>query len=65
MTRLKPELAAAVEAVRQEALAECRCGILITRHGAGKYTVSLSEDVPFGLTWERHAGAVCPGGRTK
>ncbi|BAS14227.1 hypothetical protein AHiyo8_25300 [Arthrobacter sp. Hiyo8] len=70
MTQLKPtlevtvsnaaametELAAAVEAVRQAALAERRCGILITRHGAGKYTVGLSEDVPFGLTWERDAG---------
>ena len=67
MTQLKPtlevtvsdtaametELSAAVDAVQQAALTERRCGILITRNGAGKYTVSLSDDVPFGLTWER------------
>lgn len=70
MTQLKPalevtvsntaametELAAAIDTVRQAALAERRCGILITRHGTGKYTVSLSDDVPFGLTRERDAG---------
>lgn len=50
---LETELAAAIDAVRLAALAERRCGILVTRHGAGKYTVSLSDDVPFGLTWER------------
>jgi len=52
---METELAATVDAVQQAALAEHRCGILITRQGAGKYTVSLSDDVPFGLTWERDA----------
>lgn len=53
---METELAAAVDTVRQAALTERRCGILITRHGPGKYTVSLSDDVPFGLTRERDAG---------
>jgi len=55
-TAMETELSAAIDAVRQAALAERRCGILITRHGAGKYTVTLSDDVPFGLTRERDAG---------
>ena len=50
---METELAAAIDAVQQVALAERHCGILITRNGTGKYTVSLSDAVPFGLTWER------------
>lgn len=53
---METELAAAIDAVQQAALAERRCGILITRHGTGQYTVSLSDDVPFGLTRELDAG---------
>ncbi len=55
-TAMEAELSAAIDALRQTALAERRCGILITRAGTGKYIVTLSEDVPFGLTWERDAG---------
>ncbi|MEV7133227.1 hypothetical protein AB0N24_10120 [Arthrobacter sp. NPDC093128] len=33
---------------------ERRRGILVTRHGAGEFTVALSDSVPFGLTQENH-----------
>ncbi len=53
---METELSAAIDALRQTALAERRCGILITRHGTGKYIVTLSDDVPFGLTREHDVG---------
>ncbi|MFD1214840.1 hypothetical protein ACFQ36_22700 [Arthrobacter sp. GCM10027362] len=31
------------------------CGILVTRTGPGQFTVELSEQVPYGLTWEATA----------
>jgi hypothetical protein len=49
------ELDAAVTAAKAHALAEKRHGILVTRHGADKFTVALSETVPFGLTREHQA----------
>ncbi|VXB21179.1 conserved hypothetical protein [Arthrobacter sp. 9AX] len=49
------ELEAAVAAAKARALAEKRHGILVTRHGADKFTVDLSETVPFGLTREHQA----------
>lgn len=52
---MESELSAAIDVLKQAAFAEHLCGILITRHGTGKYTVSLSDDVPFGLTRERDA----------
>ena len=49
------ELDAAVAAAKAHALAEKRHGILVTRHGVDKFTVALSEAVPFGLTREHQA----------
>jgi hypothetical protein len=49
------ELEAAVSAAKAHALAEKRHGILVTRHGVDKFTVALSETVPFGLTREHQA----------
>lgn len=49
------ELDAAVTAAKAHALAEKRHGILVTRHGVDKFTVALSETVPFGLTKEQQA----------
>lgn len=49
------ELDAAVTAAKAHALAEKRHGILVTRHGVDKFTVAVSEAVPFGLTQEHQA----------
>lgn len=49
------ELDAAVTAAKAHALAEKRHGILVTRHSVDKFTVALSETVPFGLTREHQA----------
>ena len=49
------ELDAAVTAAKAHALAEKRQGILVTRHGVDKFTVALSEAVPFGMTREHQA----------
>jgi hypothetical protein len=49
------ELEAAVTAAKAHALAEKRHGILVTRHSMDKFTVDLSEAVPFGLTREHQA----------
>jgi hypothetical protein len=49
------ELDAAVTAAKAHALAEKRYGILVTRHGVDRFTVALSETVPFGLTREHQA----------
>jgi hypothetical protein len=46
------ELEAAVSAAKAHALSGRRYGILVTRHGANKFTVDVSETVPFGLTRE-------------
>ena len=46
---------AAVTAAKAHALAEKRHGILVTRHSVDKFTVALSETVPFGLTREHQA----------
>lgn len=48
------ELDKAVSELREQAVMERRCGILVTRHGADSFTVALNEDVPFGLTMEKH-----------
>lgn len=42
-------------AAKAHALAEKRHGILVTRHGVEKFSVVLSETVPFGLTREHQA----------
>lgn len=49
------QLEAAVTAAKAHAFAEKRHGILVTRHGVDKFTVALSDAVPFGLTREHQA----------
>ncbi|HSU47663.1 MAG TPA: hypothetical protein VLJ40_12185 [Arthrobacter sp.] len=49
------ELDAAVAAAKAHALDGKRHGILVTRHGVDKFTVALSDAVPFGLTREQQA----------
>ncbi len=48
-------LDAAVTAAKAHALAGKRHGILVTRHSMNKFTVDLSETVPFGMTREHQA----------
>jgi hypothetical protein len=50
---LENDLNAAVEIAREQAMKECRHGILVTQHGYTNYTVAVSRDVPFGETHER------------
>lgn len=54
-TSMDRQLNEAVAVVREEAMREGRRGILVTRHSSGDFTVSLSDDVPFGLTLENQA----------
>ncbi|MFC8040304.1 hypothetical protein ACFUOZ_13210 [Paenarthrobacter sp. NPDC057355] len=42
----------AVDAMIKNAAADANCGILVTRHEPGTYTVALDESVPFGQTHE-------------
>jgi hypothetical protein len=42
----------AVTAAMTRAMQEGRQGILVTQHDYDSFTVSLSDDVPFGLTRE-------------
>jgi hypothetical protein len=42
----------AVESLIEAAAQNGTCGILVTRHQAGTYTVALDESVPFGQTRE-------------
>lgn len=39
--------------LRQVTSADCCAGILVTRHNPGRYTLMLSETVPFGETREQ------------
>jgi hypothetical protein len=46
------KLNAAVHELQLRARVERTSGILVTRTGAGRYTVELSRDVPYGFTEE-------------
>ena len=46
-------LDAAEKFARAQALKEGSHGILVTRHGPTSFTVTLSADVPYGITRER------------
>ncbi|MFE4834606.1 hypothetical protein ACFRAU_07985 [Arthrobacter sp. NPDC056691] len=39
--------------LRQVLSTECCAGILVTRHNPGRYTLTLSDAVPFGETREQ------------
>lgn len=45
-------LNAAVSAAKAEALGEKRHGILVTRHSMDRFTIALTDTVPFGVTKE-------------
>lgn len=49
---LDERLEAAVRQLQDVALLSRSHGILVTRHGPGYYTVSLSASVPFGMSRE-------------
>jgi hypothetical protein len=46
------QLTLALRIAIQAATAEKTCGVLITRHHYGKFTVALSRMVPYGQTHE-------------
>lgn len=52
---MEHQLEAAVSVARERAMHERSRGILVTRHGAGKFSVALSDAVPFGITQELQA----------
>lgn len=45
-------LNASVDQLRKRAIVEKSRGILVTRRGAGKFTVELTSSVPYGMTME-------------
>lgn len=45
-------LDSAVSALIEAAVEDGNCGIRVTRHEPGAYTVALDESVPFGETYE-------------
>ncbi|VXC43192.1 conserved hypothetical protein [Arthrobacter sp. 9V] len=49
---LDKKITEAESIARNRAISEGQRGILVARHAAGKVTVSLSEDVPYGCTHE-------------
>jgi predicted glycosyltransferase len=49
---MERQLEEAVTAAKSRAMHERRQGILITRHDHSKFTVALTDRVPFGLTRE-------------
>ncbi|ALV43872.1 hypothetical protein AU252_09615 [Pseudarthrobacter sulfonivorans] len=42
-----------VREFQARALAQRTAGILVTKHGPGRFTIELSHDVPFGYTHEK------------
>lgn len=51
-SEMHDKLEAAVSAAQVEARASGTQGVLVTRHDFARFSVSLSHDVPFGLTRE-------------
>lgn len=51
--QLEERLNAALEDLQHAATVTCSQGILIDRVQPGRYTVSLSSEVPYGYTHER------------
>ena len=49
------EINIAVDIARRKAMKDRRRGILVTRNGLASFTVAVSEDVPYGITHEKHA----------
>lgn len=53
---LDQQLSAAVELAIERALPE-RKGVLVTRHDASHFTVTVTTEVPFGLIYEHDRSA--------
>jgi hypothetical protein len=51
---LDERLDAAVRQLQQRAMEMGGPGILVVRHGVGGYSAALSQEVPFGVTYEAH-----------
>jgi hypothetical protein len=51
--QLQESLSDAEARLRQTAIAHGAVGILVTRHDARRYTLALSDSVPFGETHEK------------
>jgi len=58
---LQKQLDTAHEEVRSLATLSGRNGVLITRHRHGAYTVAVSPEVPYGMTYEREEPALPQG----
>ncbi|WP_139006298.1 hypothetical protein [Arthrobacter crystallopoietes] len=52
---LQEQLEDTHEEVRSFAVSDGRYGVLITRHRHDTYTLAVSPDVPYGMTYERDA----------
>ncbi|AOT02968.1 hypothetical protein ASPU41_06010 [Arthrobacter sp. U41] len=52
-SRLYELLDDAESALRQVAMPNCYAGILVTRHDPSRYTLALSDAVPYGETREQ------------
>lgn len=50
---LQEQLESAHEKVRSFAVSDGRYGVLITRHRHDAYTLAVSPEVPYGMTYER------------
>lgn len=49
---IQEDLDSAVELARQQAVKDGRHGIMVTRLGPASFTVTLSAEVPYGITQE-------------
>jgi hypothetical protein len=54
-TSMEHQLEAAVSVARERAMHERSRGILVTRHAVDRFSVALSDAVPFGITHELQA----------
>jgi hypothetical protein len=50
---VQDQLDTALEAARSLAISGGRHGVLLTRHSHETYTVAVSPEVPYGMTYER------------
>ena len=50
---LQKQLDAAHKEVRSLAISGQRHGLLVTRHSHNSYTIAVSPEVPYGMTYER------------
>jgi hypothetical protein len=50
---IQDDLNRAVDLGRDQAMREGRHGILVTRLGHASFVVAVTEDVPYGFTYER------------